>query len=162
MKLYHGSTVEVKEPSTSFANRALDFGAGFYLTSSRDQAERWARTVARRRRNGTAVVSVFEFDKKTVGENNGLSVLTFPRANEEWLEFVVANRQLSYTDKVYDIVIGPVANDSTIDVINRYMSGEYTRSIAIQLLEPQNLTDQYAFLTEKAVGCLAFEGSVAL
>lgn len=46
-------------------------------------------------------------------------------------------------------MIGPVANDATLDVINDYMRGRFTKEIAVQLLLPQNLIDQYA-LSEMA------------
>ena len=35
MKLYHGSNVTVDNPVIREKLRALDFGAGFYLTSSK-------------------------------------------------------------------------------------------------------------------------------
>ena len=41
MILYHGSNIGVTEPQIIVSNRALDFGAGFYTTSSEDQAIRW-------------------------------------------------------------------------------------------------------------------------
>jgi hypothetical protein len=53
MKLYHGSNMEVAHPRIRKKLRALDFGAGFYLTSSKKQAEKWARAVTRRRQRGT-------------------------------------------------------------------------------------------------------------
>jgi hypothetical protein len=34
LELYHGSNVEVKNPKVRQNLRALDFGSGFYLTSS--------------------------------------------------------------------------------------------------------------------------------
>ena len=34
MKLYHGSNVEVKNPQVFEADRKLDFGTGFYVTTS--------------------------------------------------------------------------------------------------------------------------------
>ena len=39
-------------------------------------------------------------------------VLIFPEPNEEWLDFVFANRNGSYNGEHYDIVFGPVANDT--------------------------------------------------
>ena len=59
----------------------------------------------------------------------------------------------------YDLVIGPVANDSTLPVIDDYMDGKYDKEEAVKRLMPQKLTDQYAFLTEKAIQFLRFEGS---
>ncbi|WP_455010597.1 DUF3990 domain-containing protein [Oribacterium sinus] len=41
MKLFHGSNVVVQTPKILSGLRALDFGAGFYLTSSRLQAQKW-------------------------------------------------------------------------------------------------------------------------
>ena len=37
MKLFHGSNVIVNTPRILTKLRALDFGAGFYLTSSKEQ-----------------------------------------------------------------------------------------------------------------------------
>ncbi|WP_418979597.1 DUF3990 domain-containing protein [Adlercreutzia equolifaciens] len=54
MILYHGSNVEVRLPRILTTNRSLDFGAGFYTTSSPNQAERWAQLQTRRRRGGRA------------------------------------------------------------------------------------------------------------
>lgn len=152
MELYHGSHVEIKEPKVLEGLRLLDFGAGFYSTTSKLQATRWAKTIARKR-GGEAIVNVYMFV-----EDHTLKVLTFESANAEWLDFVVANR-LGTMKKSYDLVIGPVANDTTLTVINDYMDGKFSKDIAIQLLKPQNLTDQYAFLTEKAVASLVFKGS---
>lgn len=39
MKLYHGSNVEIKNPKILESDRKLDFGTGFYLTTSYEQAE---------------------------------------------------------------------------------------------------------------------------
>ena len=42
--LYHGSYCEVKEPDLAKCAKRKDFGQGFYLTSSREQAESFLRT----------------------------------------------------------------------------------------------------------------------
>ena len=36
--LYHGATVEVREPLTHVGRHDLDFGQGFYVTNDRQQA----------------------------------------------------------------------------------------------------------------------------
>lgn len=58
---------------------------------------------------------------------------------------------------MYDLVIGPVANDSTLPVIDGYVDGIYTKQEAVKRLLPQRLTDQYAFLTDKSLRLLSFE-----
>ena len=131
----------------------MDFGAGFYLTSSRQQAERWAKTVTKRRKTGIATLNIYHFNEE---EMDSIEVLKFETANAEWLDFVVANRKEQLWGRTYDVVIGPVANDSTLPVIDDYMDGVYTKEEAVKRLLPQNLTDQYAFLSNKALGLLKF------
>ena len=82
--------------------------------------------------------------------------MEFSTANAEWLDFVVQNRKEKRLS-TYDLVIGPVANDSTLPVIDDYMDGKYDKEEAVKRLLPQKLTD--AFLTEKAIRFLTFEGS---
>ena len=41
--IYHGSTVLVETPEIREGGTFLDFGVGFYTTTSYEQAERWAR-----------------------------------------------------------------------------------------------------------------------
>ena len=159
MELYHGSDVTVERPVILPDLRALDFGGGFYLTSSRSQATTWARSVARRRRSLTPVLNVYEMPSSALGD---LEVLRFEGADEAWLDFVVANRKRLSVPSSYDVVIGPVADDSTLPVINEYMAGTYPKHIAIELLLPQNLTDQYAFLTQRALDRLRFKEGVVL
>ena len=42
MIIYHGSTQLVKIPEIRKGDTFLDFGPGFYTTTSAEQAERWA------------------------------------------------------------------------------------------------------------------------
>ena len=157
MILYHGSNISVEKPRILKRLRALDFGGGFYLTFSEEQAGRWARTVTRRRREGSPIINLYEFD--LVGTND-LEVMKFTTANEEWLDFVVRNRKEIPPENQYDLVIGPVANDATLPVIDDYMDGKYTQEEAVKRLLPQKLTDQYAFLTVEALSILEFKGGI--
>ena len=42
--LYHGSYCKVKEPDLAKCAKRKDFGQGFYLTTSKEQAESFLRT----------------------------------------------------------------------------------------------------------------------
>ena len=150
MLLYHGSNIAVKNPKIIPANRALDFGYGFYLTSDYDQAVKWAKITFLRRDSGTPTVSVYDFDECDAG----LSVLTFPCANADWLNFVTANRSGKAVNNDYDVIIGPVANDNTMPVINLYLSGAYSEDEALRRLLTQKLMDQYTIKTETGLKCL--------
>lgn len=159
MKLYHGSNVEVRQPQILPALRALDFGSGFYTTSSREQAIKWANSVYKRKKGGAAILNQYEFDEAAF---EALRLLRFDGANGEWLDFVAQNRLRQYQGGSYDMVIGPVANDTTIRVVNFYMDGTFTKEYAIERLLTQKLKDQYAFLTENALQYLHFERSETL
>ena len=154
MLLYHGSNIQVSNPQIIESDRRLDFGKGFYLTSSYEQAKRWAELTVKRRGTGKEAVSVFEFDDTFVSD---LKILRFTQAQKEWLEYVTLNRKnQEIPNDDYDIVIGPVANDRIMPVISLYFSGIYDIEETIKRLMPQKLCDQYTFRTEKAIKKLKF------
>ncbi len=156
MKIYHGSNVVVEVPKILGRLRALDFGVGFYCTSSKQQATKWAKSVTRRRQEGKAVVNCYEIEEVYLQSD---VVLKFDAPTEEWLDFVVANRKdVALQYKNYDVIIGPVANDNTLPVIDDYMDGRYTKSEAIARLLPQKLIDQIVFTTEQSLKALHFIG----
>lgn len=153
MVLYHGSNVEVKNPKIIKSKRLLDFGTGFYLTSDYEQAKKWAVRTAARREEGVPMISIFNIAECEI---KNLSSLIFDGANREWLRYISLNRTDKSAGDSYDLVIGPVANDQAIRTVSNYLRGYFDEDIAIQLLLPQNLKDQYAFKTEKALSILKF------
>lgn len=159
MLLYHGSNTQVEKPQIIISNRALDFGSGFYTTSDKKQAERWAKLQALRRKKGSPVLSVYEFDEERA---NALTILRFLSADRAWLDFVTQNRKAMYVGEKKDIVVGPVANDTTMPVLADYMVGNISEEVALILLQPQKLSDQYAFLTWESLQCLKYLGGEAL
>lgn len=151
MILYHGSSVEVREPKLLKIQRELDFGKGFYTTSDLQQATNWAQRTAKRRGNGHPCVSVYEVDDAVF---DTLRVLRFHSADLEWLRYVAANRKGSAVEGQWDVVIGPVANDQTMPTITLYLDGFYDEQETIKRLLPQNLKDQYTFKTVAALSAL--------
>jgi hypothetical protein len=160
LALFHGSNVPVQEPQITVPARALDFGPGFYLTSDRGQAERWAVLKARRLRRGEPTASSFAFDAPSALAQ--LETVAFDGPTLEWLDFVVANRRAASARAHHDLVAGPVANDTTLAVIDDYMDGRYTADEAISRLLPRRLADQFAFLTRAALDHLALLRSETL
>ena len=158
MRLYHGSNIEVLKPRLMPSVRALDFGRAFYLTSDFEQASRWAKIAVLRRGDGAAVVSIYEFDETAA---LGLRMLRFEEPNAAWLKYVTRNRTGLVDDTDYDIVVGPVANDNTMPVLNLYFKGAYSEEEALRRLLPQRLKDQFALKSYAALACLSFlEGRV--
>ena len=156
MIIYHGSTVFVEIPKILKNERTLDFGAGFYTTSNREQAAIWANIVATRRETTERFLSVYEFDlEKAQGE---LTIIRFDEPNEAWLDFVCANRSGRKTSNPYDMVSGPVANDKVYSVVQFYENGVYDKNEAIRRLKVDELYDQILFHTEKSLEYLRFTG----
>ncbi|MBB6622371.1 DUF3990 domain-containing protein [Clostridium gasigenes] len=42
MIVYHGCTEIIEDPNIKFSKKYLDFGCGFYVTTYKEQAEKWA------------------------------------------------------------------------------------------------------------------------
>jgi len=155
MLVYHGSNVAVESPRLIAPNRALDFGSGFYTTVNLEQAESFAGNVVNRNEGrGIPTVSYYEVDfDKMLRE---LSVLKFDRPDDNWIDFVHANRTLKYDGKLYDIVIGPVANDTLYRVFRLFENGDIDRETVIKRLKITKLFNQMAFRTDRAVAELKF------
>lgn len=150
MEVFHGSSVIVKKPKIITNGYYKDFGYGFYCTNKEKQAQRWALT----KRNGH-VVNKYDYQ-----EIKGLNICGFSKMSEEWLEFVVACR--SGIEHSYDIVEGPMADDTIWDYIEDYASGMISKAAFWELVKFKYPTHQIVYCTEKAISTLKFEGSYQL
>jgi hypothetical protein len=134
--------------------RGLDFGAGFYLTISEEQAARFSEIVLFRRKSGKATVNIYEYDIETV--ENILVVRRFAKADTEWLSFVAKNRLKTYTGESYDIVAGPVANDTVMPTIQAFLGGFLTEEATTITLKTSKLANQICLKTDRALLPLRF------
>lgn len=157
IKLYHGSNILVKNPHIIPSLKALDFGEGFYLTTSFEQATRWAKLIAERRETGDPIVSVYNFNDESL---NSLKVLRFKKPGIKWLNFVLANRTNMQINSRYDVVIGPVADDKTMPTLNYFLKGTYTANETIKRLLTFKLQDQYVLKSKKALDLLSFDKEI--
>lgn len=152
IKLYHGSSVGVAEPSVSVGRTRTDFGQGFYTTTSFEQAARWAKIRAERDGSRRAVVSVYEFDENLLNKSD-LAVSHFSGVSGDWLNFVCYHRRHkeAYVMHHYDLVMGPVANDNLYATISLYENGNLSEEAAIVQLKTHTLFDQLSFHTQAAL-----------
>ena len=157
MKLYHGSLVIVKKPSVLKGRSTVDFGKGFYTTTSFEQAQKWADLKRKRSGVSRAVVSVYEIPDDLL--NGRYTTLNFTGATREWLDFVVKNRR-GVSEEKYDLTMGPVANDQLYATIRLYEQGVVTAEAAIEMLKFHVLFDQLAFHDQEAANELVFVEAV--
>ena len=145
--LYHGSLEIVATPEIRRPNRTLDYGAGFYLTSSAEQAEAWVR---RKLKGDIALgyVNVYEYDENKETE---FETLAFEQPDEAWLDFVMANRMNPDYCHNYDIVKGPVANDRVYASFALYEAALIDKQELINELRAYKLVNQILIHTERAL-----------
>ncbi|MDR2344201.1 MAG: DUF3990 domain-containing protein, partial [Spirochaetaceae bacterium] len=161
MTIYHGSSIIVKTPELRYSVRALDFGEGFYTTTNEEQAVQFARKIHERKIRGGAenpgcFVNSYGIDYDAMQKQ--LAILTFDIPDEAWLDFVMANRGEKYTGKKYDVIYGPVANDTVYRALVGYETGLYTKKQTIKQLAVRRLFSQMTFATEKSLSFLSFAG----
>ena len=149
MIVYHGSSEVVRQPDTLHSYRALDFGKGFYVTTVREQAERWARRKADLF-GGTPVVSRYRMRD----DLSQFRVKRFPEDLMEWIEFVCDCRDGKPTYQQYNIIIGKVANDKVFRVVDMYHSGIWDKERALHEIRAYPNYDQIAFITQSAIDAL--------
>lgn len=156
IRLYHGSNVVIEHIDLSRSKRGKDFGQGFYLNANPNQAMEMAARTTRILNEGIPTLSCFEFDEDKATKN-GLNIKIFPTYSEEWAEFVVMNRKNNSDIPAhpYDIVIGPIADDTIGVQIRRFMMGYLSASALVDELRFRgDYAVQYFFGTTKAVELL--------
>ncbi len=153
IRLYHGSNVAIEQIDLSRSKRGKDFGQGFYLNANPDQAMEMAARTTRFLNEGIPTLSCFEFDEDEAIKN-GLNIKIFPDYSEEWAEFVVMNRKNNsdISAHPYDIVIGPIADDTVGVQIRRFIMGYLSASALVEELRFRgDHAVQYFFGTPQAV-----------
>lgn len=153
MKLYHGSLEIVHKPEIRKANRTLDYGSGFYTTTSYEKAEAWVRRRMDETKRGKGFVNIYTIPKSLP---SFLQQLIFQSPTEEWVDFVMRNRTEKGFVHDYDIVYGPVANDRVYAAFALYEGGLLNKQDLIKELKAYSLVDQYLFHTEVALQVLTF------
>lgn len=181
MLLFHGSYTAVDRIDLDQCMRGKDFGKGFYLTSDPTQARNFIRSSLHKAKTAGKIpysqnfgfVSSFRYHMP----ESDIPIYEFEQADREWLWFISQNRRKSLAQKLIplisrsifesEIIIGKIANDTTNPVITTYLNGLYGEissdravKIAVDMLLPDHLKEQYCFLTEKAIRCLKFQEAV--
>lgn len=154
MILYHGSTDLVDKPEIRENDVYLDFGVGFYTTTSFEQAERWAKIKMRRKNVILGYVTIYEFDIAKAEKE--LTIKRFEKADEEWLSFVVNNRKGNFIDSKTDLHIGPVADDNIYQSIRLFETGAYDAEYTVKKLKTEVLHDQWTLHSNKILKYLKF------
>jgi hypothetical protein len=152
MRLYHGSNIAIGQIDFARCKPYKDFGQGFYLTQIEEQAVQMARRTATIY-GGKPIVTTFEFDDVAAMADKTLSVKQFAEPNEEWALFVMANRSREGRHPVhdYDIVIGPIADDTIATLFRNFDDGIIDLQMLVSRLRYKKISSQYFFHSARAV-----------
>lgn len=148
--LYHGSNVIVEHPDIRIRGYEKDFGYGFYCTNFEKQAQKWALT-----KQKDHIVNVYEF-----AGYDGCKNKIFKEMTEEWLDFIVDCRRGIRHD--YDIVEGPMADDTIWNFIEDFVKGEISRAAFWELVKFKHPTHQIVFCSQKALDCIKYISNYSL
>ncbi len=147
--VYHGSCFYFDEIDLTKSHNRRDFGKGFYTTLLKKQAENWADKQSLRLGKEKYYVNEYIFE-----EDLSLNVKRFDTLNEEWLEFVKDNRNKGGLQHNYDVVIGPVADDNTMETVQLYISNTINSIEAVERLRHFDVNNQVSFHSKKALAFL--------
>jgi len=174
--LYHGSIHEFDAIDVSKGKPYKDFGAGFYLSPSKEHSKSLARRnrqiefmrIKQRKEKTTISAWVYAYELDLSHLNN-MKTKEFPKPDGEWMRFVVTNRNSLARQHDYDVVIGPTANDDTRTSIQAFFTGVFgdinsdgAINFLINLIEPCQLPVQYFFGTQRAADLLSFRERVGV
>nr|WP_297769762.1 DUF3990 domain-containing protein [uncultured Butyrivibrio sp.] len=150
--LFHASYQVIEDPDIHHGRKNADLGQGFYTTDDRAFANRWVRESPGK----DIVINHYELDDRS------LKVKKFER-NKEWFDYIFANRRLkpdAYEE--YDLIIGPIANDTIYETFGIITSGYLTDQEAMELLMVGPCSYQIVLKTQKAADNLKFINSEIL
>ena len=143
--VYHGGTEKIEFPMCKIGRKNLDFGQGFYLTDIREQAVAWALNMARNRRR-PALLNRYFLDRTAILAEGRCKI--FHAYDEEWLQFIIANRTGLDAAREFDYVEGGVANDRVVDTVNLYIAGLIDLKSTLRELSKHQPNNQMCLLNQ--------------
>lgn len=152
MRLYHTGFAVIPSPDLLRGRKNADFGQGFYLADDVAFSRRWAR----QRSCEVTYLNSYELDC------TGLRVKVFDR-DAAWFDYIFRNRR-GEKDALaaYDVIMGPITNDTIYDTWGIITSGFLPREQALRLLSIGPQYRQIVIKTTAAAARLRFLGAEAL
>lgn len=165
MILYHGTNIDIDKIDLERCAPYKDFGKGFYTTTILDQAKAMA---IRKRRifGGQPCVISYEAPDNLL-DRKEINTKVFSSTSKEWAVFIINNRNRDFkdfssaecnVDNKYEIVFGPVANDTLTTLIRQYQRGYIDSEILLKEMQYTAPSNQYSFHSQKAVDLLKKTG----
>lgn len=174
MNIYHGSKKIIEKTQVKGSNFTNDYGSSFYMTKDLDAAKSWAC-----KNDTVGLVNKYKIDDKKFSElkildltdKSAFSVLNWMAILMHFREldssFIKQNKLvLDWLEKYYidvneyDVVIGFRADDSYFRFPIRFISNDLSFEDLKNVFLSGDLGIQYAFMSERAIGLLKYDGYV--
>lgn len=155
MQVFHGSYKEINEINLLKSELQRDFGRAFYVTRLREQALFWANRKGRRNETDGFVTEYTFYE--SAFSTDYFKTKRFEDYTEEWLDFVISNRNNDTSNNIhdFDIIEGPIADDAIATRIILYLNGGISKSDFLEDLRfKHTISHQIAFCTEKSLSML--------
>lgn len=145
--VYHGTCSDFDKIDLKKSHNRRDFWKRIFTRLfCVPKSKEWAYRLSLREKKDRYYVYEFVFQ-----EVDALRVKRFDTLNEEWLEFIKLNRSKGGLRHEYDVVIGPVADDNTMETVQLYIANILTAKEAVERLRYSKVNNQVSFHTEKAL-----------
>ena len=169
MRIYHGSTVIIKEPILKRGKVNNDYGQGFYCTQNIELAKEWAC-----KDNDDGYVNIYDLDL------SNLKVLDLTTDNHyviEWISILIQHRAFETKGQIaqlakeyilshfyintsdYDVIIGYRADDSYFTYAQAFLNNTLSLESLKNAMKLGDLGTQVAVLTDKAIKQLKYIGN---
>ncbi len=144
--LFHTGFSVIEKPDIGHGRKNADFGQGFYLSENEEFSRRWARS----RKDEKTYINRYELD------DTDLLIKHFIR-NKEWFDYIFNNRRMKEDAyKEYDVIIGPIANDTLYDTWGIITSGLLSDNEAEEVMMIGPCYEQTVIKSDKALSKLLF------
>lgn len=112
MKLYHGSLQIVKKPEIRPPQRTLDYGSGFYTTTSLKQAEAWVKRRMKEENKTKGYVNIYDIVYSPVANDRVYAafalyeggVLNKEELVKELKTYVLVDQYLFHTKRALQLI----------------------------------------------------------
>ncbi len=140
IELYHTGYLEIRDPDLKHGRTNADFGQGFYMSKDGEFSRKWAREKV----GSKIIVNRYELD------TTGLDILNLTR-DRKWFDYIFSNRR-GKGDLLakYDVIVGPIANDTIFDTLGITTSGFLSDEEALGILNIGPCYEQLVIKTERA------------
>ncbi len=138
--VYHTGFEVIRDVDIHHGRQNADFGQGFYVSKDEEFSKRWAK----KRPNTKTIMNVYELDLE------GLNICWLER-NQDWYKYIYNNRHGIYDDNNYDLIVGPIANDTIYDTLGIITSGYIDEKTALKMLLEGPCYEQMVLKSEESV-----------